>query len=104
MSSCGESSIWENLINVPERWQIRPVHVGVWLTGLNLFSVARSNRFPSGIVELLCEPFRFRRTKGMESSNVDEVKIICSRFGHSRCNERHGNNQRQRFFRCIQAL
>jgi hypothetical protein len=39
----------------------------------------------------------------MESSNVDEIKIICSRFSHSRCNERHGNNQRQRFWTEIQA-
>jgi hypothetical protein len=86
----------------------RPVHVGVCLTGLNLFSVALSNRFPSGIVELLCEPFRFRQTKGMESSNVDEIEIFRSCFSQSRCNERHGNNQRQRFFaagfHCVQAL
>jgi hypothetical protein len=80
--------------------------------GSELIFSGVSNRFPTGIVELLCEPFRFRLTGGMESSNVDEIKIICSRFRHSRCHERHGNNQRQRFsvarsdtgFRCIHAL
>lgn len=51
---------------------------------------ALSNPFPSGIVKLLREPFRYRRTTGMENSNVDEEEIVCSGVGHSRCDERRG--------------
>jgi hypothetical protein len=35
----------------------------------------------------------------MESSNVDEIRIIRGRFGHARCHERH-----QSGFRRFQAL
>jgi hypothetical protein len=69
------------------------------LNGSETIFIGASNRFRSGLVELLCEPFRFRRTKGMESSNVDEIRIFRRRFGRSRCNERH-----QSGFRRIQAV
>jgi len=67
----------------------RSVHADVY-DRVRVFSVALSNRFRSGIVELPCEPFRFRRIRNGES-NVDAIKIICGCFAHSRCNQRVGN-------------
>jgi hypothetical protein len=69
----------------------RPVRFTLCLTGLNLFSAALEPvsiwRRRTPVRAIPVSP-----NQGMESSNVDEIKIIRGRFGHPRCNERHGNN------------
>ena len=74
--------------NTPKRTFI---HIPVTRRAEFIFSCL-PNRFSSGVVELLCEPFRLRLT-GMESTDVDEVNVVRGGLSRAQRDERHGRTR-----------